>query len=387
MLNILFLTAWYPNKFSPLNGNFIKKHAEAISEICAVNVLFVCPDSGIKQHNYCIKRQNSLIEYILYYPAIKSSVPIISKLFKITTSLYYTVKGIKRIKKETGRPDLIHVNILTRLGIVALYYKLLFHIPYIITEHWTGYLNKTKHFKGFINKKITALAVKKAFAVTVVSEQLKNAMLNHNLKNKNYQVVYNVIDTALFTKQQNKTKTIKEIIHITNFKDEHKNISGILNVIKKLSNTRTDFKLNVVGIGRSENKFIKYAKELNIKDKFVFFLGKKEGEELVNLINNSCFMLMFSNYETFQIPVIESLSCGVPVLTTMCGGILDNSEEQFGKIIEPGNENELYSKIIYMLDNYKKYSPVSLRKYAEDNYGKEKAARQFVNIYNDALYK
>ncbi len=387
MSNILFLTAWYPNKFFPLNGNFIKKHAKAISEICNVNVLFVHPDSEIKKYNYCIKRQNSLNEYILYYPAIKSSIPIISKLFKITTSLFYTFKGIKRIKNETGRPDLIHVNILTRLGIVALYYKIFFKIPYIITEHWTGYLNKTKHFKGFVNKKITALAVKNAFAVTVVSEQLKNAMLNHNLKNKNYRIVYNVIDTNLFKNKTKTTKTIKEIIHITNFKDEHKNISGILNVIKRLSNTRTDFKLNIVGIGVSKKKFEKYAEDLNIKDKFVFFLGKKEGKELVNLINNSCFMLMFSNYETFQIPVIESLSCGVPVLTTMCGGILDNSEEQFGKIIEPDNENELYNNIIYMLDNYKKYSPVSLRKYAEDNYGKEKVAQQFVDIYNDALYK
>ena len=356
MSNILFLTAWYPNKFFPLNGNFIKKHAEAISEICVVNVLFVCPDSEIKKHNYIIKQQNNLNEYILYYPAIKSSIPIISKLFKIISSLYYIFKGISRIKKETGKPDLIHVNILTRLGIVALYYKLFFNIPYIITEHWTGYLNKTKHLKGFVNKKAAALAIKKAFAVTVVSEQLKKAMLNHNLKNKNYQVVYNVIDTNLFTKKNRNRNNVKEIIHITNFKDEHKNTSGILNVIKKLSRTRTDFKLNIVGIGIAKKKFERYAEELNIKDKFVVFLGRKENEELADLINNSCFMLMFSNYETFQIPVIESLSCGVPVLTTMCGGILDNSEEQFGRIIEPGNENELYSKIIYMsLFHFKLY--------------------------------
>jgi len=40
-LKVLFLPSWYPNETSPQNGDFIQRHAQAVSELCDVTVLFL----------------------------------------------------------------------------------------------------------------------------------------------------------------------------------------------------------------------------------------------------------------------------------------------------------------------------------------------------------
>ena len=41
---ILWLCSWYPNKMEPFNGDFIKRHAEAVSLYEDVQVIYVVRD-------------------------------------------------------------------------------------------------------------------------------------------------------------------------------------------------------------------------------------------------------------------------------------------------------------------------------------------------------
>jgi glycosyltransferase involved in cell wall biosynthesis len=388
--HILFITAWYPDKFKPLNGNYVKRHALAVSELCDVSVLYVCPDAGLKKE--CITeftQEPNFSECIIYYPAFNSNFLLLQKVMRIFRYFRYMFLGMNYIKNNKSKPDIIHANILTRTAVFAWFYKISNHISYIITEHWTGYLPQNNAFKGFCNKIMTRYVVKKAEAVTTVSPQLMLAMKNHGLKNKNYKIVYNIIDTDIFVPREKKDDlTSKKIItHITNFKNYHKNTSGILDTIKKLSETRQDFVLKIIGSGNDKEYFEKYAQNIGLSSEFVSFEGQKNGIELVNIINSAAFMLMFSNFETFQIPVIESLSCGVPVITTQCGGILDGSGEVFGKVIEPANEDELLKTLNSMLDKYDTFDPQKLRNYAIENFSKQKVALDFFNLYQEILHK
>ena len=40
-LHILFLCGWYPSKVLPKNGDFIKRHAEAVSSQHVVSILHI----------------------------------------------------------------------------------------------------------------------------------------------------------------------------------------------------------------------------------------------------------------------------------------------------------------------------------------------------------
>ena len=43
-MKALWLVSWYPDKISPFNGDFIKRHAEAVSLYDDVHVIYVTKD-------------------------------------------------------------------------------------------------------------------------------------------------------------------------------------------------------------------------------------------------------------------------------------------------------------------------------------------------------
>lgn len=383
-LKVLFLSAWYPNHFDPMLGLFVQRHAKAISLHCDLNVLYICPVNHHvdKKIDIKVNSENEFIEVRVYYQQPILNIPIINFLVKIIRYLLANYAGYKAIKDALGKPDLIHVNILSRAGILALYLKTFRRIPYIITEHWSRYLPTTNTYKGCLRKFITKRIVRKASAVTTVTENLKNAMINHGLKNSNYSVVPNVVNTEIFFPDYHKSpEHIKDIIHISCFEDKSKNISGILRVIKKLSEKRDDFRLNLVGEGMDFEKLKTYAKELEIDESIIKFKGLKEGKELADKLRNSDMMLMFSNYENMPVVINESFACGVPVISSNVGGISEYVNSSNGILVDPANEDKLLEKLDFMLDNLNSFNTEDIRRVAEKNFSVEKVGEKFMAVY------
>lgn len=386
-INILFLTRWYPHRYDPMPGLFVERHAEAVSRFCNVKLLYVHADTGIDTKYEIIDESKNEIEITrIYYKAVKHNIPLLSYLAKGFKFIKYNLKGIKHIKGKSFHFDIIHVNILTRLGIVALFEKFSSKTPYIITEHWSRYLPITNTYHGFLRKWITKIVVRNASAVTTVTENLKQAMLTHGLKNNNYQVIPNVVDTSKFRpvdKKEEKPK--KTIIHISCFEDKSKNISGILKMAGKLSEKRDDFVLKMVGEGIDLDQVTELSKRNKTYNKTVFFTGLLENEDLIKEIQQADFLIMFSNYENMPVVINEALSCGIPVLSTNVGGIPEVINQNTGILINKKDEKELLSKTIYMLDNFTRYESSGLRKYAMEHFSNDAVAEKFYILYRSVL--
>ena len=43
------------------------------------------------------------------------------------------------IVKENGFPEIVHVHVAMKAGLLALWLKSKFNIPFVVTEHWSGY--------------------------------------------------------------------------------------------------------------------------------------------------------------------------------------------------------------------------------------------------------
>ena len=48
-LKVLFITKWYPNRYDPQMGVYIRKHASAIAKFCDVAVLHVFSDEKLEK--------------------------------------------------------------------------------------------------------------------------------------------------------------------------------------------------------------------------------------------------------------------------------------------------------------------------------------------------
>jgi glycosyltransferase involved in cell wall biosynthesis len=369
-------------------GLFIERHARSVSGYVDVAVLYIHQDERLKGAGMEFDwfRDEELIQLKIYYKPFRQSIPVLRPLVNFYRYLKYHYRGLKMIKKEFGRPDLVHVNVLTRVGMIALLYKWLSGTPYVITEHWTRYLPHMDNFKGSLRKMVTRLVVRNASAVMPVTENLRRAMESHGLRNRNYQVIPNVVDMKMFDIIKDETaRAKKSFIHVSCFEDRQKNISGILRVLKKLSEKRTDWVCQMVGEGIHLEKLIHYAKELDLQDKFVHFHGLKENDELAGMMAEADFQVMFSRFENLPVVILESYACGVPVLSTDVGGISEHMYEGLGLLIPSEDEDKLLEKLNYMLDHYKDYDKLKIREYARDHFSKEVIGKRLAEVYTSVI--
>ena len=49
-LSVLFICGWYPSRVSPYNGDFIERHAKAVSKKHFVNIIHIISDKNQKTY-------------------------------------------------------------------------------------------------------------------------------------------------------------------------------------------------------------------------------------------------------------------------------------------------------------------------------------------------
>lgn len=380
-LNILFLASWYPNKLDTQNGNFIQQHARAVSKVCNVYVLHAV--SRIQEQDFIIENNlnENVLEVVVYYKRRKSSFLNLIKKKNIQKQAYQ--RGYKEILKQVKQIDLVHLNVIFTAGLFALYLKRKYKIPFVITEHWTGFLKinplKINFLEAYYIKKIA----KNASYICPVSIDLKNALIDFGIQGK-FKVIPNVVNTEhFFLNTKNNTSQIK-ILHVSSLKNEHKNIFGILNVIKIASENRHDFKLTIIGDGDIK-PILSYIKKIKLDNEFIEVRDKQPLAIIAKEMQDHDFFLLFSNYENLPCVIAESLVSGLPVLSSNVGGISEMINDKNGILVEPLNEEQLLRGLNYMLENLHAYSRKAIASEAAKKYNYGTVSKQFLSIYNKAL--
>ncbi|NCC72854.1 MAG: glycosyltransferase family 4 protein [Sphingobacteriia bacterium] len=382
-MHVLYLPRWYPHRYDPMMGLFIQRHGQSVLPYADISVLYVHADDKLKDQLYeIVVSDNGIFEVHIYFKKSLIKPGFIANTINGFRFFKSHLKGMKEILKHRTKPDLLHVHVLTRCGLVAAFYKLFNSVPYVITEHWTRYLPTTDSYRGRLRKWLTSLVVKHAGAVMPVTANLRDAMIEKGLKNDNYVVIPNVVDTEKFKPQtKNNTSGKKILVHLSCFTDKQKNISGILRVIKNLSGRRDDFLLKLIGEGEDFREMKTLSDSLGLTGRFTEFTGLKENEALAELLANADLMIMFSNYENLPVVILESYSCGVPVISTKVGGIHEHMNNDLGRLVTMKDEDQFLEALDTFLDNPKVYQKEKIRDYAVAHFSKEVIGREIFQVY------
>lgn len=110
-------------------------------------------------------------------------------------------------------------------------------------------------------------------------------------------------------KHTNSHKKI-QIISVGRLSPE-KRIDHMLNALGYLNNLGYDFEFNIFGLGSELNSLKDLVKNLNLEDK-VIFCGYSN--EIIEHFLCADISLVTSTFEGFNLSIIESFSCGVPVI-------------------------------------------------------------------------
>jgi len=275
-----------------------------------------------------------------------------------------------------GLPDIIHAHNFLFSGLVAMEISKLYNIPYVITEHSSSYALGRISKKMKTEIKICSNKAKKVLAVSSSFAKLLNEKFGLSTL-----VLPNIIEDV-FTIYDFSTKKSNEHFVFLNVAalDSNKNQELLIRSFA-ITFKGSRVILKIAGIGPLRNKLEILCKDLGVADQ-VLFLGLLTRDKVKDeMFHANCFVLS-SNYETFGVVLIEALSCGIPVISTDCGGPIDIVSNFNGLLIDVGNVEQLSNAMKYMFINKSMYDPTYIRAEVLKKFGAETFVEQVSKIYN-----
>lgn len=384
MMHILFIPSAYPTEEMPLSSIFYKEQAVAVKDkgnklgvifsetrrVSKVNF------NMISKNHFQIGRyiEDGLVTYRLH----GWNIFTMRGKLGINNWVRQSLKLFKEYVKQEGMPDIIHVQSALYGGLVAREIKKKFNIPYVVTEHSSTVLQSIlrNHDIPMLEK-----VYNDADYIISVGGALKKSIENYT--DKSIEVIPNIVDIDRFSidiSKRNKEFTFISISHLK----ENKNVDLTIKALKEVLKEYNYVKLIVIGDGPEKENLMNLAKELKISSN-IEFIGAVHREELNEYINRANAFVLPSEYETFGIAYIEALACGLPIITTKCGGPEDFFNEEIGYMIFSEDEKELAKAMLDIINNIDRFEPNNLRKYVKDKFSKDTVSIKITNVYCKVL--
>jgi glycosyltransferase involved in cell wall biosynthesis len=70
-------------------------------------------------------------------------------------------------------------------------------------------------------------------------------------------------------------------------------------------------------------------------------LGTVQRDDLPNVINRARLVVVPARYESFGLPALEAIACGVPVVASRVGGLPEVIDESVGRLVNPNDAHAL----------------------------------------------
>lgn len=376
---ILFLTSWYPVNANPTHGIFIRNHAVGLSKFQKVIVVYAYSSETGPFYEVEEKRVNeNLTEY-----TVKYSKPFIAlKPFSSALQFLKLKKAhhvlIRHLIKQNASIKAIQVNVIFPAAIVLDDYKKQFKVPHAIVEHWSGYLPADGNYKGSTLKRYTEKCISEATKIGHVSQAQKEAMVTHGLKG-NYELIYNAVNTEVFTPQQHASARIK-FLHVSSLVEREKNISGTLKALKALQDKGFDFDTVIAGgEGEELSKAKQLAKQFGLKH--IEFTGVLSPDKIALQMQSASALILFSHFEGMPVVVLEAISCGLPVIASKVGQLPYMITNEFGVLVDVNNEAQLLKALEAVCSNSTNFNKAAMREFVLKHASYEAVGKQLSDFY------
>jgi glycosyltransferase involved in cell wall biosynthesis len=289
------------------------------------------------------------ISKVKYYcpPNWVVNFTILALLFKFLLMIYLSIKE---------KPLLVHGYLLFPHGILAFLTGKLTHkkvgvslIAGPVEMYVLGGspVNKYSYCQELLNlsplAKILLSLLKKCDAITVTGSYTKQFLLYHNVSKNKIFILPHVLDDRF--KPRNLKKEY-DLIYVGRLAPV-KHVDVLIRAIEVVKNSYPHIKLVIVGDGECRFELEKLTKSLNLTNN-ICFSGYQQ--DVWNWYNKGKLSILTSEREGFPYTVIESLRCGLPVITSKCGDISDVIKIGYnGIIIDDFQDYSSFAESILLL--------------------------------------
>jgi glycosyltransferase involved in cell wall biosynthesis len=252
---------------------------------------------------------------------------------------------------------------------------------------------RIRRFYSFI--RMQAFVARRLDRIITVSESsAKDTRLFFKVPADKIRVVYNGIDTEIYSVNEEASQSRDGLIMVANTDDRKK---GVLYLLQALQMLRDDgIKLTVVDDAARHSSYIedvgplpsygsKLVRKLNL-DGMVHFTGRLTRQQLAQHYAAAQIAVVPSLYEGFGLPAAEAMACGTPVIATT-GGALPEVVGDAGMLVPPANADALAAAIRQLLNDRQAQLRASEagKKRVTEQFNWEQAARRTLEVYQEVL--
>lgn len=322
-------------------------------------------------------------------------------LYDLTVGMRWLYRFLIPLSIDVPKVDISHLTISGFPVIPALVLKYKYGTPLMATEHGVFIRERllainTSEYSFFLKKllinlseTITELVYYKADLILSVNkfnliwEKLYGAHSNK------IEIIYNGIDHELFApapkpKHLEGIPTVVAAARIFELKDI-KTMIRSCDVVRK---TIPNVKFLVYGDNNAVPEYTKECEnlitELGLKENF-FLAGFHDKPHLI--FSEGDISILTSISEGFPYTVLESMSCGVPVVSTDVGGVTEALDDKCGFICKPRDHVEIGKCVIELLQNKEMRSQMGInaRQKVIDNFTIGKFIEEYEMAYEQVM--
>jgi glycosyltransferase involved in cell wall biosynthesis len=235
-----------------------------------------------------------------------------------------------------------------------------------------------------------------ADAFVAISSPIARELISNNLSPDVIREIPNSVDTLKFCPVRKKVKrklrqklTIPQshkIVAFTGRLVSYKGLPLLLRVWRKMHQMHRNLTLLLVGTGgldmhNCEQELKDYV-EVNGLHPSVLFTGAVDNVH--EYLKASDLFVFPTEQEAFGISVIEAMACGLPVISTVVGGVKDILQHRKnGIVIEPGNFQQLYDSLYLLISDASLSASLgeSARQTVQQRYSLEIVAQEYTDLF------
>lgn len=243
--------------------------------------------------------------------------------------------------------------------------------------------------------KVAIWMLKKVDCFIATSARIEEGLLNEGYDRRRIVRISNFIDKDIFFPADKKSRAhIKKELSLNKRKIvtyagrliESKGVHVLLESWKKITKDSSDIFLIILGRGHLEKKLKEQSRILGIEESIKFCGSVNNVRDY--LIATDFFVLP-SFREGFPNSVLEAMACGLPVISTKIGGVVDViNNGKNGILVEPGNVNQL-EDAIKKLTSDKDYARVlgkNALKTIREKYDINIIVKKYIELYARCIY-
>ncbi len=204
---------------------------------------------------------------------------------------------------------------------------------------------------------------------------------------QNITVINNGLDTDEFRPISKYIRNPYRLITTASADVPLKGLDYSLKALKDLKSDFPEMHLIVIGSIKENGHTQRLINELDIKDS-VFFKSNITKAKITELYSTSSIAIVSSLYEGFGYPVIEAMSCEVPLIATNISSIPELVDD-YATLVDPKSHKMISDSVKEIMIDYKKYKEIAIngRQHVIDRFNWAKITKQYENIILKTIEK